>query len=332
MRILYAIQGTGNGHISRAMDVGPALEKHGEVDYLVSGAQVEISLSQIPKYRSPGVSFYFGKRGGINLSKTFMKNSTLRFYKEINDFPIDQYDLVINDFEPITAWAARKRGRRTVGLSHQGALLSDKCPKPESRDIVGKMILKNYAPVSQNYGFHFDAFDTDIYTPVVRKCIRDVKPTNKGHYTVYLPAYSDEKIIKVLSQIKGIQWQVFSKHSSKAYHIDDISIVPIHNDLFIESITSAQGVLCGAGFETPAESLYLGKKLMVIPMEGQYEQHCNAAALRKLGIPVLKKLKLKKVNKIQDWVQSDMVLQMDYPDETEAIVTRIIEKEMGYER
>ncbi|UII25618.1 glycosyl transferase [Fulvivirga maritima] len=332
MKILYAIQGTGNGHISRAMDVGPALEKHGEVDYLVSGAQVEINLSQELKYRSPGMSFYFGKRGGINLSKTFMKNSSIRFYKEINDFPIDQYDLVVNDFEPITAWAARKRGRRTVGLSHQGALLSDKCPKPVSRDIVGKMILKNYAPVSHNYGFHFDAFDADIYTPVVRSCIRNVKPTNKGHYTVYLPAYSDEKIIKVLSKVKGIQWQVFSKHSSKAYQQGNISIMPINNEQFINSITSSTGVLCGAGFETPAETLFLGKKLMVIPMEGQYEQHCNAAALKELGIPVMKKLKAKKVHKIEEWVQSGVVLQMDYPDETEGIVKRIIEKETGYDR
>ncbi len=47
-------------------------------------------------------------------------------------------------------------------------------------------------------------------------------------------------------------------------------------------------MLCGAGFETPAEALFLGKKLMVIPMKGQYEQHINAASLKELGIPVLK--------------------------------------------
>ena len=49
-------------------------------------------------------------------------------------------------------------------------------------------------------------------------------------------------------------------------------------------------IITGAGFETPAEALYLGKKLMVIPIRGQYEQFCNAAALAKMGVPVLKTL------------------------------------------
>ena len=56
-------------------------------------------------------------------------------------------------------------------------------------------------------------------------------------------------------------------------------------------MASSTGVLCGAGFETPAEALYLGKKLMVIPMKSQLEQFYNAASLKQLGVPVLKKMK-----------------------------------------
>ena len=41
---------------------------------------------------------------------------------------------------------------------------------------------------------------------------------------------------------------------------------------------------------------------MVIPMKGQYEQQCNAAALKKMDVPVLKKLKLSKLDKIKVWV------------------------------
>ena len=32
MKILFAIQGTGNGHLSRARDVYPELLKYGQVD------------------------------------------------------------------------------------------------------------------------------------------------------------------------------------------------------------------------------------------------------------------------------------------------------------
>ena len=39
MKILYAIQGTGNGHLSRAVDIVPELKKFGNLDLFVSGAQ-----------------------------------------------------------------------------------------------------------------------------------------------------------------------------------------------------------------------------------------------------------------------------------------------------
>ncbi|RYD81422.1 MAG: glycosyl transferase, partial [Sphingobacteriales bacterium] len=139
---------------------------------------------------------------------------------------------------------------------------------------------------------------------------------NLGHYTVYLPAYSDKKIIKVLSQHKGIQWHIFSKHSKKTYSQANCWIRPINNHDFISSSSSSEGVLCGAGFETPAEVLYMKKKLLVIPMKNQYEQHCNAAALKEMGVPMLKKLSVKQQDKIGAWLASEERTHVHYPDKT----------------
>ena len=44
MKILYAIQGTGNGHISRARDIIPVLMQMGELDILISGTEAEVEL------------------------------------------------------------------------------------------------------------------------------------------------------------------------------------------------------------------------------------------------------------------------------------------------
>jgi predicted glycosyltransferase len=97
--------------------------------------------------------------------------------------------------------------------------------------------------------------------------------------------------------------------------------MPIDNKAFLKSMASSKGVLCGAGFETPAEAMYLGKRLMVIPMKGQYEQQCNAAALEAMGIPVLKSLKLKHAEALGNWICSDRrVISMDFPDQTESII------------
>lgn len=89
-------------------------------------------------------------------------------------------------------------------------------------------------------------------------------------------------------------------------------------------MASAAGVLCGAGFETPAEALFMKKKLMVIPMKGQHEQHCNAAALREMGVPVMKSLKLENVDKIMGWIEKGAIIEVDYPDETEKIIKKIL--------
>ena len=65
---------------------------------------------------------------------------------------------------------------------------------------------------------------------------------------------------------------------------------------------------------------------MVIPMKGQYEQQCNAAALKKMGIPVLKKLKISKVEKIIDWVKNGKIIPVNYPNITQKVVDEVFKK------
>ena len=326
MKILYAIQGTGNGHISRARDIIPLLEKKGSLDILISGTEADVDPGYPVKYKLKGLSFVFGKQGGIDLVSTYKKAKLKRFYNEVKALPVKDYDLIINDFEPVSAWACRLNHRACIGLSHQAAVLNKKSPKPGEKDRIGKSILKNYAPVTDKYGFHFKAYDNKIFTPVIRDEIRNAHNIQLPHYTVYLPAYDDAGIIKVLKEVKEVEWEVFSKHTQKSYFKNNVHIAPINNGTFIKSLVTSTGVLCGAGFETPAETLFLKKKLMVIPMKGQYEQQCNAAALKEMGVPVLKKLKISKVEKIIDWVTNGEIIEVDYPNITEKIVDEIFKK------
>jgi uncharacterized protein (TIGR00661 family) len=146
----------------------------------------------------------------------------------------------------------------------------------------------------------------------------------RDHYTVYLPAYDDKKLIPILASIPFVRWHIFSKHTRKPYHIGKLSVYPVNKEEFAASMTTAKGVLCGAGFETPAEALFLGKKLMVVPMKSQHEQHYNAAALKQLGVPVLKKVRRKSIDKIIRWIETDSIVSVDYPDITEDAVGQAI--------
>ncbi len=325
MKILYAIQGTGNGHLSRAKEILPALLKRAQIDIMVSGTQAEIKLPYKIKYKFTGLSFYFGKNGGVDFIRTLKKNSLITFFKEVESCPVKNYDLVISDFEPISAWACQFRGVKSIGLSHQSILYSKNVPKPSFIDLMGSFIIKHYAMCKFSYGFHFKNYNNKVFTPIIRRDIRLLKRSlKKNQYTVYLPAYSDKKIINVLSKIKGVKWKVFSKNTMVYYQKKNVYIQPINSEKFEKNLASCNGVLCGAGFETPAEALFLNKKLMVIPMKHQYEQHFNAAALKELGIPVLKSLKIKHLKKINNWVKSDYKVELSFPNETQQIIDYIL--------
>lgn len=325
MKILYAIQGTGNGHVSRARDIIPILQTYGELDLLISGTQVDVDLPYEIKYRFHGLCFVFGKKGGIDYVETYKRSNVKRLFNEIKQLPVHEYDMVICDFEPVSAWACYIKNKPCIGLSHQIAAINKNAPKPSKTDVIGKLVLKYYAPAKYKYGFHFLPYDNNIFTPVIRKEVRDLKPENLGHYTVYLPSYSDKRIIKFLKKYGDVEWQVFSKHTKESHQDGSISISPVSNEVFIKSIEGAAGVFCGAGFETPAEVIYLRKKLIVIPMKGQYEQQCNAAALKMLGFPVLKSLKLKHQKKFEKWLTSNHIIPLDFPNETELIIQTIME-------
>jgi uncharacterized protein (TIGR00661 family) len=324
VKILYAIQGTGNGHIARAEEVAPLLTDYGKVDLFVSGAQADIKLSMPVKYKSKGLSFFFGKKGGIDFIKTIKNNSSKRVMREIKEFPVEKYDLVINDFEAITAWACHKRDVPCLALSHQYALLSPNVPKPKHFDPIGTWFLHNYAPVSRGVGFHFSSYDQHIFTPVIRERIRNIKPTDHGHYTVYLPAYDDKKLVKLFLKFPEVNWHLFSKHTRKPYHINKLSVYPVSSEAFSISLASSHGVLCGAGFETPAEALYLQKKLLVVPMKNQYEQHFNAASLKQLGVPTIKKVSKKNLSKIEEWISTESRVEVNYPETARPAIEQLM--------
>ncbi len=325
MKVLYAIQGTGNGHISRAREIIPYLQDYCQCDILISGTQCDVELDVPVKYRFKGLSFVFGKNGGIDLWNTTMNASLPTLHREIAQLPVEDYDFVINDFEPVSAWACQKKKVPCISLSHQVSLLNKKVPFPEEQSHFGRFVLRNYAPTMMQIGFHFQSYDNNIYTPVIRKQVRECMIDELDYYTVYLPAFDDKRLTKKLSYFDNANWHVFSKHAKLAYELDNIIVKPITNDEFVADMAKSKGVLCGAGFETPAEALFLNKKLMVIPMKGQFEQQCNAAALELMGVPVIKNLKKKQFETIGQWLDSDEKVKVNYPDITRIIIRKIFE-------
>jgi uncharacterized protein (TIGR00661 family) len=326
MKILFAIQATGNGHISRAREVIPHLLQYGDLDILISGRQADVSLPYLIKYKKQGVSYTFGKKGGIDVIDSIKHIRPFDFLKDIQTFPVHEYDLIINDFEPVTAWACKLKHKPCVALSHQSSFLSSHTPRPEKKDPFAENVFKHYAPVTDAYGFHFKSYDSFIHTPVIRAEVRLLEPTNKGHITVYLPAHGDEVLIKEFTKVKEVEWEVFSKHSKLAYNIENVHIKPVLNEAFTESLAASDGLLTAGGFESPAEAIHLRKKVLAIPMSNQYEQQCNATAMKDIGITVVKEIDENFTSKLKSWVNFAFPINVYYPDNTGKIVEELVMK------
>jgi len=188
------------------------------------------------------------------------------------------------------------------------------------------LFMEHYAPCDHNIGLHFEPVDEFIETPVIREEIRNGENRDEGYGIVYLPFYSDEIIYNALKNIQGIPWIVFSKHSKKAYQNGPIKFEPINGKLFTEKLLGTHLVITAAGFGTTTEALHLGKKMIVIPMKGQYEQLFNAFTLKNSGVTVLKSLLSTHAESlIKEVLTKGPSVSKNYPDNAKIISEKLIE-------
>jgi len=324
MKILFAIQGTGNGHISRAREIVPLLQQYGEVDLLISGTEAEVALSQPLKYRFHGFSFVFGTTGGVDNWATFKLMDLPQLWRDMRSLPLKQYNLIVNDFEPVSAWACKLQNIPSVSLSHQCSFVSPNTPRA-GHAFFSELIFKYYSPTTHHIGFHFDRYADFIHTPVIRSEIRAMETQALDHYTVYLPAY-DDKLLAAHLKKTDVEWHVFSKRQKTAYRDGNVHVIPVNNESFNTSLANCRGLLTGGGFEGPAEALFLGKKVLMIPMKGQYEQQCNAIAASKLGVPVVYEINEHFSLALKEWINAANNIKVDFPDETARIVQQMVKQ------
>ena len=95
------------------------------------------------KYQSNGLSLFYGTKGGLDYWKMTQELSLFNIIKEARALPIDQYDLVVNDFESITALACKIKRVPSIGFGHQASFKSTSTPRPTKKDWMGEFILNN---------------------------------------------------------------------------------------------------------------------------------------------------------------------------------------------
>lgn len=282
MKILYGVQGTGNGHLTRARIMAKAFAAVGaQVDWIFSGRDREnyFDMADFGDFQSYRGMTFATRHGKVQLLKTIMKSNLAQFYTDIKQINVEGYDFIINDFEPVSAWAAKRAGKRVIGISHQNAFLYN-IPKADCNPVIN-WFMRNFAPVSLPIGLHWHHFNQPILPPLVESSHYPNISTPKV-YLVYLPFRELDDILPTLREFTGYDFFIYQP-VSHAYDINHIHVRPFSREGFQQDLHRCEGVICSAGFELPSEAIHLGKKILVQPVAGQMEQQSNAIALEKLG-------------------------------------------------
>jgi uncharacterized protein (TIGR00661 family) len=317
MKIFYGVQGTGNGHITRARVMAKELYAAGaKVTFQFTGRQADryFDMDVFNDYQlRTGLTFNTDK-GQLSYLKTLRDIKGLTFLKDITQLDLSGYDLVITDFEPVTAWSAKLKRKPVLGIGHQYAFHHE-IPRAGS-DPMANQVMKLFAPADISVGLHWHHFGQPVLPPIIETPESSTRNI-KNKIVVYLPFEDQQEVINKLVDFPAYNFHIYSPEviASTHSHIvcNPLSRVGFQNDLF-----DSVGIISNAGFELASEALQLGKKILAKPLHSQMEQLSNAVALKELGYGhTMSELDS---SVIEHWLQEKHATHVTYPNVAKRIV------------
>jgi len=305
-RIVYAVAGEGFGHASRTHLIGQRFLDAGHEVIFAASLR---ALQYLQPYFGDRVKAVFGlsydyHKGYVAPAATLWKNLkrfpqghrvNREFFRQVCE-PFGP-DLVVTDFEPFSAWWAWRHRVPFISIDNEHLLtlcrldhqLRDICGRVSAAVVVRCHYFGARAYVITNF-FRAPSKSPKavLAPPVVRPAIARLQPSDVGHIVVYATTGTHED-----------QWRdVLGRFAPQKFHLYGFNKnVEWKNCVFKEASTegfatdlaAARGVIASAGYSLISECLYLRKKMLLLPLVGQYEQLINAWYVEELGLGVWSK-------------------------------------------
>jgi uncharacterized protein (TIGR00661 family) len=317
MKIFYGVQGTGNGHITRARVMAKELYAAGiDVTFQFTGRPADkyFDMDIFNGYQLRTGLTFNTETGQVNYLKTARDAKPITFIKDVKSLDLSGYDLVISDFEPVTAWAAKNQKKPVLGIGHQYAF-NHNIPRAGS-DPIADQVMKYFAPADKGIGLHWHHFGQAILPPIIDT---PETPTHsvKNKIIVYLPFEDQQEVITLLAPFKDFDFHIYAPDTieSKFSHI---VCNPLSRAGFQKDLYDSAGIISNAGFELASEALQLGKKILAKPLHAQMEQISNAAALQQLGYG--QTMHTLDTQVIEHWLHDSHAIHITYPNIAKVLV------------
>ncbi|TNF50509.1 hypothetical protein EP232_00595 [bacterium] len=291
-RIVYGVAGEGSGHTSRALTILPHLIEHGHDVKVVGYDRSYRGLrAQFDVFETEGLTI--GQEdNAVSVKKTITENlarlsrghqKSLQLKEKL--FKQFQPDVVITDFEPMTAYLANYFGVPLITLDNQHRMRYMELEIPSklgpgmhlTRAIIRAMIPR--PDVSLVTTFHFSSVTNDrtfCFPPLIRERIMDAQTSRQDHIIVYFT----KQFERFVNRLRDFHRERFLIYGQKKEGTEDnIVFKQFSREGFVEDLASCKAVMASAGFTLITESLYLKKPYLALPTRGQFEQELNAVML-----------------------------------------------------
>jgi len=296
-RIIYGVSGQGFGHATRSKEVINHLKKQGHQVLVLSYGQALIFLAHEPNievYEVPGLVLKYRRNKLVywqtvylNVIQLFRQSAKWRaLLARAKQFAPD---LVIADFEPLSALLAKSLKKPLISLDNQHQLTNTKIEIPlyqRQNLLANKVIIRSLVRRADHYlvttffPTPLTNRHTDLVPAIIRQAVIDLQPKHGNYFLVYQTTGGDA-ISNVLKKFP--QYHFIFYGLDRQATVGNIIYKKTSQDGFLQDLAGCQAVIGSAGLSLISESLYLGKPYLALPIDRQIEQVVNAIYLVKLG-------------------------------------------------
>jgi len=300
MRIVYGVQSTGRGHLSRFLGLKPLFDRDGhELLVIVTGyydppQDFSAALEGVRVERFAGLSTVEDGAGGVSKRGTMkafaghLPGLFESFYRAHGMISAFAPDLIVSDFDPITGSPFVAPGTFKVGIGNIAMLSHTDAVRPPkmkldwfNTSVVRKLFTSG---LDVELGCHFYPLDAQCLPPILRPALLTATIENRGHVVVY-HSYRGllHPVLEYAQRHPDVPIIVYGHAPPLEGNFGSIRYEP-DPGRFLQDLATCDTYIGTAGFQAICEAFFLGKKIVVQPIAGQYEQHWNAAQLEQHGM------------------------------------------------
>ncbi len=295
-RILYGVMSQGQGHINRSAAMIERLREKGhEVQVFVAGNPPPPYTQEVlGPFTFAHVPYFVLRNGKLHIPLTVRNYITSlparrRAIQALTTtLRRNKTELVLTDFEPISAKAARCAGVPVAGIAGQYRIVHTDCSAPnvQPERLIAFLVGHAWTPgLDRYFAVSFSAAKsryahTQVVGPLLGKDVLAQRPTQQGFHLAYLYAYTRQQVIESLAPYG--RFRVYGMGPCKPW--GDIEFCATDRKAFVGDLAACEGVIFNGSFQAVCEAAMLGKPMLSIPFQGQYEELFNAHLIEHEGL------------------------------------------------